>query len=159
MAVSTELQEGDVAPAFALPDHDGVVRHLAEFAGRKIVLFFYPKADTPGCTMQAQDFSARLAEFEAAGATVIGISADPPQKLAKFRTKRELSVILLSDEAGETLRGYGVWGEKSMYGRTFEGITRSTFVVGPDGRITKIWRGVKVAGHADAVIAAVRMRT
>ena len=158
MATSTELQEGDVAPAFALPDHDGALRHLSEFAGRHVVLFFYPKADTPGCTTQAQDFSARLADFEAAGATVIGISADSPTKLARFRTKRELSVILLSDEAGQTLRGYGVWGKKSMYGKTFEGITRSTFVVGPDGRIAKIWRGVKVAGHADAVMAAIRMR-
>lgn len=156
MTASTELRQGDVAPPFALADHDGTVRRLSEFAGRHLVLFFYPKADTPGCTTEAQDFSARLADFEAAGATVIGISADPPLKLARFRTKREISVILLSDEANEVLRAYGVWGKKSMYGKTFEGIVRSTFLVGPDGRIAEVWRNVKVPGHAEAVLNAIR---
>ena len=132
MEGSIGLQAGDAAPPFALPDQDGAMRRLQDFAGGQLVLFFYPRADTPGCTTEAQDFSTRAAAFEEAGAVVIGMSADPPHKLARFRDKR------------------------AMYGKSFEGITRTTFLIEREGRIAEIWRAVKVPGHAEIVLNRVR---
>lgn len=120
------------------------------------VLFFFPKADTPGCTSEAKDFSALKGEFDALGIRVIGLSKDPAAKLAKFEVKHALTVELLSDETGDLSEQLGVWKEKSLYGRKFMGIERSTFLLGKDGEIVREWRKVKVAGHADAVLAAAR---
>ncbi len=146
------LAEGDKAPAFRLPDQSGNEISLADFAGRKLVLFFYPKADTPGCTVEATDFSRLSKAFGKADAAVVGVSADPVRKLDRFRQKHDLTVPLLSDESHAMLTAYGVWGEKSMYGRTFMGVKRTTMLIGPDGRIAKLWQNVKVPGHAEEVL-------
>jgi thioredoxin-dependent peroxiredoxin len=150
------LAEGAKAPAFDLPRDGGGSVSLADFAGRKLVLFFYPRADTPGCTRESIDFTRLSAEFEASGTAVLGVSADTVKAQEKFRDKHELSVPLLSDEKHEMLEAYGAWGEKSLYGRTFQGIIRTTILVGTDGHVARIWRHVKVDGHADAVLAAAR---
>lgn len=150
------LAEGDKAPAFTLQGDDGADVSLADFAGRKLVLFFYPKADTPGCTLEAADFSRLSKAFVKAGAAVVGISADPVRKLARFRQKHDLAITLLSDETHAVLTAYGVWGEKTMYGRKFMGVKRTTILIGPDGRIAKLWHNVKVPGHADEVLAATK---
>ncbi|PRX31891.1 peroxiredoxin Q/BCP [Meinhardsimonia xiamenensis] len=147
---------GKIAPDFALPGAGGGEVKLSDFRGRKMVLYFYPKDDTPGCTTEALDFTGLLPEFEKAGAVVIGISKDPVSKHEKFRDKHGLKVILASDAEGDVCERYGVWGEKTMYGRKFKGITRSTFLIGPDGRILREWRNVKVKGHAEEVLKAVR---
>ncbi|SDS29621.1 peroxiredoxin [Bradyrhizobium canariense] len=150
------LAEGSKAPAFRLPRDGGETVSLSDFAGRKLVLFFYPRADTPGCTKEAIDFT-RLAEAFAANQTaVLGVSADPLKAQESFRNKHQLSVPLASDEKHEMLEAYGAWGEKSMYGRSFLGVFRTTVLIGPDGRVVRIWRNVKVDGHADEVLAAVR---
>ena len=149
------IEEGDKAPAFTLPTEEGKVS-LSDFAGRTLVLYFYPKDDTSGCTKQAIAFSEQLADFEKAGAAVLGISRDKPAKHAKFREKHELTVPLASDEEAETCDAYGVWKEKSMYGRKYMGIERSTFLIDGDGTIAKAWRKVRVPGHVDAVLEAVR---
>lgn len=153
--MTIELNEGDVAPDFTLPTDEGSVS-LSELKGRLVVLYFYPKDDTTGCTVEAQDFSARKAAFENAGATVIGVSKDTVKKHANFRRKYELTHALASDEDGEVLERYGVWVEKSMYGRKYMGIERATFLIGPDGKIKRAWRKVKVAGHAEEVLKAVQ---
>jgi len=150
------LAEGDKAPTFTLQGDDGADVSLADFAGRKLVLFFYPKADTPGCTLEAADFSRLSKAFVKAGAAVVGISADPVRKLARFRQKHDLAITLLSDETHAVLTAYGVWGEKTMYGRKFMGVKRTTILIGPDGRIAKLWHNVKVPGHADEVLAATK---
>jgi peroxiredoxin Q/BCP len=150
------LAEGERAPDFTLPDENGAEISLADFAGRKLVLFFYPKADTPGCTQEAVDFSRLSKTFAKTGAAVLGISADPIRKLARFRQKHDLTVPLLSDEGHAMLTAYGVWGEKAMYGRTFMGVKRTTVLIGPDGRIAKLWQNVKVPGHAEDVLAATK---
>jgi len=150
------LAEGDKAPAFTLQGDDGADVSLADFAGRKLVLFFYPKADTPGCTLEAADFSRLSKAFVKAGAAVVGISADPVRKLARFRQKHDLAITLLSDETHAVLTAYGVWGEKTMYGRKFMGVKRTTILIEPDGRIAKLWHNVKVPGHADEVLAATK---
>jgi peroxiredoxin Q/BCP len=129
---------------------------LDDFAGRALVLYFYPKADTPGCTREAQAFSALRPAFEKAGAAVLGASADPVRAQEKFKKKYGLSIALASDEALKMLADYGVWVEKSMYGRKFMGVERATFLIGPDGQLAHIWRNVKVDGHAEEVLAAVR---
>jgi peroxiredoxin Q/BCP len=147
---------GTPAPAFALPDGSGQIYRLGEEAKAPLVLFFFPRADTPGCTTEAEDFTRLLPQFQASGWSVIGMSADPPPKLARFAEKRKLTVTLLSDEAHDTLRAYGVWGQKSMYGKSFEGILRSTVLIGRDNRIAQTWRVTKVAGHADSVLGAAR---
>jgi peroxiredoxin Q/BCP len=152
----TEVAAGAPAPAFEMPRDGGGVVSLAEFAGRKVVLYFYPKADTTGCTRQALDFTERAAEFAAAGAVVIGVSKDGAKKLDKFREKHGLGVILASDEAGDVCERYGVWAEKSMYGKKYMGIDRSTFLIDGDGVVARAWRGVKVPGHVDEVLAAVK---
>lgn len=152
MALST----GDKAPGFTLPGDSGRSVSLDAFAGRKVVLYFYPKADTPACTTEAQDFTRLKGEFEAAGATVIGVSRDPVKKLDKFQAKHGLGVTLATDEPGDMVEAYGVWVEKSMYGKSYMGIERSTFLIAPDGRIARIWPKVSVKGHAEEVLEAVR---
>jgi peroxiredoxin Q/BCP len=148
------LSEGDAAPDFTLPRDGGGTISLADFAGRKLALFFYPKANTPGCTREAVDFSGLAREFAACGTTVLGVSADSVKAQDGFRDKHALTVPLLSDAEHQMLQAYGAWGEKSLYGRRFLGIIRSTVLIGADGRIAKIWRNVKVDGHADTVLAA-----
>jgi thioredoxin-dependent peroxiredoxin len=148
------LSEGAKAPAFHLPRDGGDNVSLADFAGRKLVLFFYPRANTPGCTKEAIDFTRLAGAFADAQTAVLGVSADPLKAQEAFRDKHELAVPLASDEKHEMLEAYGVWGEKSMYGRTFLGILRTTVLIGANGRILKIWRHVKVDGHADEVLAA-----
>jgi thioredoxin-dependent peroxiredoxin len=152
------LAEGMKAPAFQLPRDGGGTVSLADFSGKKLVLFFYPRADTPGCTREAIDFTRLASAFAESQTTVLGVSADSPKAQEAFRDKHELSVPLVSDEQHTMLEAYGVWGEKSMYGRTFQGILRTTVLIGADGRIVKIWRHVKVDGHADEVLAAVQAR-
>ena len=154
-AAGTGLVEGAAAPGFSLPRDGGGSVSLADYAGKKLVLFFYPRADTPGCTREAIDFTRLSSEFADEGAAVLGISADTVKTQESFRDKHGLSVPLISDEQHEMLEAYGAWGEKSMYGRTFMGIIRTTVLVDADGRIAKIWRNVRVDGHADEVLAAV----
>lgn len=129
---------------------------LADYAGQKLVLFFYPRADTPGCTREAIDFTRLKDAFTAAGTTALGISADPLKVQEKFRDKHGLGIPLISDETHEMLEAYGAWGEKSMYGKNFLGIIRTTVLVGTDGKVAKVWRNVRVDGHADEVLAAAR---
>jgi len=154
--VATELVEGAMARPFSLPRDGGGSVSLADYAGKKLVLFFYPRADTPGCTREAIDFTRLNSTFADEGAAVLGISADTVKAQESFRDKHQLSVPLISDEQHEMLEAYGAWGEKSMYGRSFMGIIRTTILIGADGRIVKIWRNVRVDGHADEVLAAIR---
>jgi peroxiredoxin Q/BCP len=151
-----ELVEGAIAPSFSLPRDGGGNVSLADYAGKKLVLFFYPRADTPGCTREAIDFTRLESAFADEGAAVLGISADTVKAQESFRAKHQLSVPLISDEQHEMLEAYGAWGEKSMYGRNFMGIIRTTILIGADRRIAKIWRNVRVDGHADDVLATVR---
>jgi thioredoxin-dependent peroxiredoxin len=150
------LAEGKKAPAFRLPRDGGGIVSLADYSGRKLVLFFYPRADTPGCTKEAIDFTRLSGAFAESRTAVLGVSADPLKAQEAFRDKHELSVPLISDEKHEMLEAYGVWGEKSMYGRTFLGILRTTVLIGADSKVVRIWRHVKVDGHADEVLAAAR---
>ncbi|MBR0961707.1 peroxiredoxin [Bradyrhizobium japonicum] len=155
-AAKSGLAEGQKAPAFRLPRDGGDVVTLAGYAGRKLVLFFYPRADTPGCTREAIDFTRLADAFAAAGTAVLGISADPLKAQEKFRDKHKLGVPLISDEKHEMLEAYGAWGQKSMYGKSFLGILRTTILVGADGRVARVWRNVRVDGHADEVLEAAR---
>jgi thioredoxin-dependent peroxiredoxin len=150
------LVEGANAPEFRLPRDGGSTVALSDFSGQKLVLFFYPRADTPGCTREAIDFTRLAEDFAASGTAVLGISSDSLKAQEKFRDKHKLVVPLISDEQHEMLEAYGAWGKKSMYGKTFLGILRTTVLIGSDGRIAKVWRNVKVDGHADAVLAAAR---
>ncbi len=150
------LEVGDAAPHFVLPHDGGGFVSLASYAGRRLVIFFYPRADTPGCTLEAAAFSRLAGAFADNGAAVLGVSADPVKAQSAFRDKHALTVPLASDEKLGMLKAYGVWGEKSMYGRTFMGITRTTFLIDGNGRIARIWRNVKVDGHAEEVLAAAR---
>ena len=152
----TTLTEGAKAPAFKLPRDGGQTVSLSDFKGKKLVLFFYPKADTPGCTRESIEFSKLRAGFAKAGTEVLGISADPVKAQDAFKKKHKLTVGLLSDEQHEMLEAYGVWGKKSMYGKTFMGIVRTTVLIGPDGKIARIWPKVKVEGHAAEVLAATK---
>ncbi|TYM00002.1 peroxiredoxin [Bradyrhizobium rifense] len=153
---SKSLAEGQTAPAFRLPRDGGNVVTLSDYAGQKLVLFFYPRADTPGCTREAIDFTRLKDAFAAAGTAVLGISADPLKAQEKFRDKHSLGIPLVSDEQHEMLEAYGAWGEKSMYGKSFLGILRTTVLIGPDGQVARIWRNVRVDGHADDVLLAAR---
>ena len=150
------IEVGQKAPAFTLPQEDGGTVSLSNYAGKRLVLYFYPKDDTSGCTKQAVAFSDHLDTFRSANTEILGISRDTPQKHAKFREKHDLTVPLASDEDGEVLGRYGVWVEKNMYGRTYMGIERSTFLIDEDGVIRDIWRKVRVPGHVDEVLEAVR---
>ena len=149
----TELAIGDAAPDLDLAGDTGPIS-LAAHAGRKLVVYFYPKDDTPVCTNEAKDFSAMAAEFAAADTDIIGISRDSLAAHAKFRAKYGLGITLGADSDGAVTQGWGVWVEKSMYGKKYMGIERATFLVGRDGRIAGVWRKVKVAGHAAQVLAA-----
>jgi peroxiredoxin Q/BCP len=149
------VSQGDVAPAFSLPASGGRTVSSAALKGKPYVLYFYPKADTSGCTKEAQAFQSAIDAFAAKGAEVIGVSRDPLKALDKFAGKYGLTFPLASDEGGALTEAYGVWVEKSMYGRKYMGIERSTFVVGADGKVAKAWPKVKIEGHADEVLAAV----
>ena len=151
-----EITEGTKAPAFDMATADGGRVSAAALTGTPYVVYFYPKADTPGCTTEGQDFSALAADFAAAGATVIGVSRDPVKKLDRFKAKYELKVVLASDEPGEVTEAFGVWVEKSLYGRTYMGIERATFLIDGAGVVRRVWRKVKVKGHAAEVLDAVR---
>ena len=144
------------APDFTLPSTGGDDVTLSALKGSPVVLFFYPRDDTPGCTTESIGFSQALADFEAAGAKVFGISRDTMAKHDKFTTKHDLTVPLLSDEAGQVTENYGVWVEKNMYGKKSMGIERATYLIGADGTIAQVWRKVKVPGHVDEVLEAVR---
>lgn len=150
------LEQGDAAPKAAYATIDGNKASIAGHKGRKLVLYFYPKDDTTGCTREAQDFTALAGEFAKAGADIVGISKDSVKSHAKFIGKYDLKVALGSDESGEVCEAFGVWVEKSMYGRKYMGIERATFLIGADGKIAQVWRKVKVAGHAAEVLEAAR---
>ncbi len=152
----TDLAIGDKAPDFTLPRNGGGEINLASLQGKAVVLYFYPKDDTSGCTVQALDFSAMGADFEAANAVVIGISPDSVKSHDKFAAKHALTVMLASDEEKTVLETYGVWKEKSMYGKKYMGVERTTYLIAPDGKIAKIWSKVKPAGHAQIVLEAIR---
>jgi peroxiredoxin Q/BCP len=154
--MSAKITAGDKAPAFKLPRDGGGEVTLAEFKGRKLVLYFYPKADTTGCTIEARDFTKLAPAFARAGTTILGVSADPVPKQDKFKQKHELSIALGSDESHDMLKAYGVWAKKSLYGRTYMGILRNTYLIGPDGKVARVWEKVKVAGHAEEVLAAAK---
>lgn len=152
----TTLEAGHAAPDFSLPGDGGSTISLKGLAGRKAVLYFYPKDDTSGCTLEAKEFSALKPDFEKAGAMVIGVSADSVKSHDKFKTKHDLTIALASDESHTMLEAYGVWVEKSMYGKTYMGIERATFLIGKDGKVARVWRKVKVPGHAKEVLQAAR---
>lgn len=152
----SDLETGQAAPQFALPRDGGGILTLSDFAGKPIVLYFYPKDDTTGCTAEAIDFSRLKPQFEDAGAVVIGMSPDSTKKHDKFKAKHNIGINLVADEERTALEAYGVWTEKSMYGRKYMGVERTTFLIGPDGRIARIWRKVRVPGHAEEVLDAVR---
>jgi peroxiredoxin Q/BCP len=154
--MTANLAEGAKAPDFHLARDGGGTVSLGDFKGKKLVLYFYPRADTPGCTIEAKDFSRLQPAFAKAGIAVVGVSADPVRKQDAFKTKHDLTTPLASDETHEMLTAYGVWGEKSMYGRKYLGISRTTVLIGGDGRIARIWPKVKIEGHADEVLAAAK---
>ncbi len=148
---------GDAMPDFALTTPDGGTVKPSDFAGQKLVIFFYPKDDTPGCTTENKDFSALKGEFDAAGVALLGVSKDPPAKHQKFIAKHGLTAALASDaEEGGLSDALGVWTEKQMYGKTYMGMVRATYLVGADGRIAQVWDKVKVKGHAEEVLAAAK---
>ena len=146
------LAIGDAIPAAKLIDADGATIDLKELKGAPLVVYFYPRADTPGCTVEAQDFTRLAPEFAHLGAHVVTVSRDAPAKLCKFRDKYGLTVRLASDEDGSVCEAFGTWVEKQNYGRTYMGIERSTFLFGADGKLAKEWRKVRVKGHAEAVL-------
>lgn len=152
----TDLAEGKKAPDFSLPTDRGTPFKLSAQKGKAVVVYFYPKDDTSGCTAQAKDFSCLAEEFTAAGAVIVGISPDATTSKAKFRKKHELSVELAADEDKAVAQAWGVWVEKSMYGRKYMGVERTTFLIDPKGKLHRIWRKVKVPGHAEEVLEAVR---
>ncbi|WP_166040460.1 peroxiredoxin [Sphingosinicella sp. YJ22] len=150
------VNEGDIAPDVALVGADGETVRIGDFKGQKLVLYFYPKDDTSGCTREAQDFTALAEEFEKAGTFITGVSKDSPKSHAKFTDKYDLKVRLLSDVEGAACEAFGTWVEKSMYGRKYMGIERATFLIDRDGVVKRVWRKVKVPGHAEDVLAAAR---
>jgi peroxiredoxin Q/BCP len=149
--VHKELKVGDPAPRFDLPTAGGERVSLASFKGKRLVLYFYPKDDTPGCTQEALDFTAAAKAFAKANAVIVGVSRDPIDKHTKFAAKHGLTVTLASDVDGAACQAYGVWVEKTLYGRKSMGVERSTFLIDPKGRIARIWRKVRVAGHVEDV--------
>ena len=153
--MSKPLVEGAKAPAFSIETTDGK-KQLSSYKGKHLVLYFYPKDDTPGCTNEAKDFSALAPDFASAGAEILGISRDTLAKHGKFTEKHDLKIPLGADEDGNVCEAFGVWIEKNMYGRTYMGIARSTFLIGPDGKIKRIWPKVRVKGHAQEVLASVK---
>ena len=154
--MGNELKVGQKPPAFSLPRDGGGTVSLAQYKGRKLVIYFYPRANTPGCTRESIDFSQLRAEFDKAGTDILGVSADPVKAQDAFKKKHDLTVGLLSDETHAMLEAYGAWGKKSMYGKSFTGVLRSTVLIGPDGRVAQIWPKVKVEGHAAEVLKAAK---
>ena len=154
--MAKDLKAGDAAPPFDLPTAGGGRVSLAGLNGRRVVLYFYPKDDTPGCTIEAQNFSEKARAFATAKTSVVGVSRDSPAKHEKFAAKHALNVTLASDEDGLCCEAYGVWGEKKLYGRTFMGIERATFLIDSRGRIVRVWRKVKVPGHVEDVLKEVK---
>jgi peroxiredoxin Q/BCP len=150
------IADGSKAPAFTLERDGSSEVSLKDFKGKALVLYFYPKDDTPGCTTEAIGFSAKLKQFQKAGAEIVGVSKDTVAKHDKFKAKHKLGVTLASDPEGETCEAYGVWKEKTLYGRKYMGIERSTFLIDAEGRIAHQWRGVKIAGHVEEVLEAVK---
>jgi len=151
-----DIIEGSKAPAFDMATADGGRVSLDALKGRNVVLYFYPKADTPGCTTESQDFSALIADFEQIGTTVIGVSRDPVKKLDRFKAKHDLKVVLASDEPEDVTEAFGVWVEKTLYGRAYMGIERATFLIDDTGVVRRVWRKVSVKNHAAEVLAATR---
>lgn len=147
---------GDMAPDFTAPTQTGEALTLSALRPQPVVLYFYPKDDTPGCTNEAKDFTAMGAEFAAAGATIIGVSKDTVAKHGKFIAKHDLGITLVSDETTTICEDFGVWVEKNMYGKTYMGIERATFLIDSEGKIAQVWRKVKVKGHVEAVLDAVK---
>ncbi len=154
--MSDALAVGSPAPDFSLPDHGGKLVTLGSFAGKSLVLYFYPKDDTSGCTKEALDFDEKTTEFTKAGAAVLGVSPDSPASHARFKSKHGIGLPLASDEGKDMLGAYGVWVEKSMYGRKYMGVERTTVLIKGDGTVAAIWPKVKVPGHVEAVLEAVR---
>ncbi|EJF88891.1 thioredoxin-dependent thiol peroxidase [Bartonella tamiae] len=152
----TMLKKGDHAPDFQLPRDGGETIQLTQYIGHLVVLYFYPKDDTSGCTIEAHDFTQLKPEFEKLGVIVIGMSPDKVDKHNKFKTKHDLDVILVSDETKSTLESYGVWVEKSMYGRKYMGVERTTFLIDKNGKIVEVWPKVSVTGHAENVLKAAK---
>lgn len=150
------LAQGSLAPDFDLPAEGGSRIKLSDLRGRKVVLYFYPKDNTSGCTLEAIDFSARKADFEAAETIVVGVSPDSVKSHDSFRRKHDLMIRLASDENHAMLESYGVWAEKSMFGHKYMGVVRTTYLIDRDGRIVQVWDNVKVKGHVDEVLAAAR---
>ncbi|MBS3647281.1 peroxiredoxin [Pseudaminobacter sp. 19-2017] len=151
-----ELLEGDMAPPLSLPLSGGGQWDLQDLRGRTVVLYFYPKDDTEACTAEANAFTAKKGDFEAAGATIVGVSPDSPARHARFAGKHAITIDLASDENHEAAERYGVWVQKNMYGRSYMGVERSTFLIDPQGRIARIWRKVRVKGHVEEVLEAAR---
>jgi thioredoxin-dependent peroxiredoxin len=154
--MAKELAEGDSAPDFELMTDGGGRTHLADLRGKSAVIYFYPKDDTSGCTAEAIAFNALRAKFAAAGTAVIGVSPDSAASHDKFKRKHDLTIVLAADPGRSAIEAYGVWKEKSMYGRKYFGVERSTFLIDRNGRVAKVWRKVKVAGHAEEVLAAAK---
>jgi peroxiredoxin Q/BCP len=154
--MTKELVEGDPAPDFELPTDGGGRAHLKDLQGKAVIIYFYPKDDTSGCTAEAIAFNGLRAKFAAAGATVIGVSPDSAASHDKFKLKHDLKIALAADPERSAIEAYGVWKEKSMYGRKYFGVERSTFLIDRNGSIAKVWRKVKVPGHADEVLAATK---
>lgn len=154
--MAKELKIGDAAPAFALPANGGKTVSLSDYKGRNLVVYFYPKDNTPGCTTEAIDFTAALKDFDKANTDIIGVSADSVKKHENFIEKHSLGITLVADEEQKMLSDYGVWVEKNMYGRKFMGIERATYLIDGQGKISQIWRKVKVKGHVEAVLEAAR---
>ncbi len=142
---------GEKAPEFCLPNQDSVEICLRDLKGKWVVLYFYPKDLTPGCTTEACEFTKALPEFEGLDATILGVSPDSPQKHRKFIEKKDLKITLLSDEEREVLKAYGAWGPKKLYGKEYEGVIRSTFIIDPEGKIAAVWPKVRVKGHVESV--------
>lgn len=154
--MTKELKIGDAAPSFSLPANGGKTVNLADYANRKLVIYFYPKDNTPGCTTEAIDFTAAMKDFDKADTDIVGVSADSVKKHDNFIEKHKLGITLLADEEQTMLNDYGVWVEKNMYGRKFMGIERATYLIDEQGKIAQIWRKVKVKGHVEAVLEAAR---
>ena len=147
------MKVGDKAPGFEVKDDQGKTFHLSDLKGKRVVLYFYPKADTPGCTKEACEFRDHGGEYASRNTVVVGVSPDQPSAQAKFKSKYELTFPLLADEDHKIAEAYGVWKEKSMYGKNYMGVERTTFVIGPDGRIAQVFEKVKPEGHAEQVLA------
>lgn len=149
------LEPGDTAPHFTLVDQDGNTIQLTDYAGQRVLFYFYPKDATPGCTIEANDFQSLAAEFAQRGVTVVGISPDSPESHVRFRAQESLDLTLLSDPTHDAMAAYGAWGDKMNYGRTVQGVIRSTVLVGTDGRVERSWYQVRAKGHASRVLAEI----